>query len=369
MISKNIADQMLAWYDMHARQLPWRISPSDLKNNIKPNPYYVWLSEIMLQQTTVATVKTYYQKFIAKWPTIHALASATQDQVLTAWAGLGYYSRARNLHKTAQMIVQEYGGFFPQDEKKLLSLAGIGRYSAASIAAIAFNIPAAVMDGNIERIIARLYRVNTPLPKAKNILYDFTKALTPQKRAGDYAQAMMDLGATICTPKKPKCLICPIQQQCDAYHVGDPEIYPFKTPKAKKPTHYGRIFLITTDHHKIMLEKCPDTGLFAGMEIFPYYNPHIHKSPITLEDMILKYKATIISQEHLGQIKHVFTHFTLYADIMMVQIKPLSNMPSTVRFIDMDAVHTAALPTLMHKALHQLTSSLTDSGNKILSNA
>ncbi|MFT6071733.1 MAG: A/G-specific adenine glycosylase [Alphaproteobacteria bacterium] len=352
---------MLDWYDIHARKLPWRISPQAYMHGERANPYYIWLSEIMLQQTTVATVTAYYQKFIQKWPNIHDLAGATQDDVLTEWAGLGYYSRARNLHKTAQMIVNDYQGNLPQDEQELLKLSGIGRYSAASIAAIAFNIPAAVMDGNIERIISRLYCVKTPLPQAKNDLYALIKALTPSKNAGDYAQAMMDLGATICKPKKPLCDICPINQHCQAYLKDNPELYPVKIPKAKKPTHEGVIFLIIHDG-KIMLQRRPDKGLFAGMEIFPYYNPHEDKktsqnnsfasiataSPV--DKIVDNFVEKPISRQIIGRIKHVFTHFTLLADIMVIELACADTSISDTRFVGLHALNQVALPTLMTKA-------------------
>jgi A/G-specific adenine glycosylase len=301
----------------------------------------------MLQQTTVATVIDYYHKFITKWHTIQVLANASLDDVMTEWAGLGYYSRARNLYKTAVMIVENYGGIFPSDETELIKLAGIGRYSAASISAIAFDKPAAVMDGNIERIISRLYCIETPLPKAKNDLYALSKTLTPQNRAGDYAQAMMDLGATVCTPKKPLCKQCPIHGYCLAYKNANPEYYPVKIPKPQKPNHKGAIFLIIDTHTKqIIVEKRPPSGLFGGMDIFPYCNPHETKETVKDEDFIAlsmdkilgKYGIYNTSHKIIGQIKHIFTHFTFYADIILLE-----------------AEHTT-LDTIMHALLAWIAS-------------
>lgn len=345
---------LLSWYDKNARILPWRVSPSDRACGIVPNPYHVWISEMMLQQTTVATVINYYHKFITKWRTIHDLANASLDDVMTEWAGLGYYSRARNLHKTAVMIVENYGGIFPSDETELIKLAGIGRYSAASISAIAFDKPAAVMDGNIERIISRLYSIETPLPKAKNDLYALTKTLTPKHRAGDYAQAMMDLGATVCTPKKPLCKQCPIHKHCFAYKNGNPEYYPVKIPKPQKPSHKGAIFLIIDTHTKqIIVEKRPNSGLFGGMDIFPYCNPHETKDflAVSMDNILAKYGIHNHSYKTIGQIKHIFTHFTFYADIILIETEHIILGIDNARLVNMDSVHSVALPTLMQKAL------------------
>ncbi len=363
----HIDHTLLSWYDNNARILPWRISPSDRACCIVPNPYHVWISEMMLQQTTVATVIDYYHKFITKWRTIHDLANASLDDVMTEWAGLGYYSRARNLHKTAVMIVENYAGIFPSDASELIKLAGIGRYSAASISAIAFDKPAAVMDGNIERIISRLYCIETPLPKAKNELYALSKILTPQSRAGDYAQAMMDLGATVCTPKKPLCDQCPIHGYCFAYKNGNPEYYPVKIPKQQKPSHKGAIFLILDTHTKqIIVEKRPHNGLFGGMDIFPYCNPHETKETVkneyfialSMDKILSKYGIYNNSHKIIGQIKHIFTHFTFYADIILLETDRITLDIGNARLVSVDSVHSVALPTLMQKALKTYTQNL-----------
>ena len=223
----KIRNEMLSWYDAHARVLPWRSKPSE-----RPDPYYVWLSEVMLQQTTVQAVVPYFEKFISIWPTVHDLASATQDDVLREWAGLGYYSRARNLYKCAQAIVSEHDGIFPNSVKTLKSLSGIGDYTSAAIASIAFDIPSVVIDGNVERVISRLHRIDAPLPDSKTIIREYAQNLfigDNTDRPSCFAQSLMDLGATICTPKSPKCEICPISKYCVAFEHCDAQVYPKKT--------------------------------------------------------------------------------------------------------------------------------------------
>jgi A/G-specific adenine glycosylase len=214
--------KILSWYNKHQRALPWRTSSKDKKKGIKPNPYHVWLSEIMLQQTTVVTVGPYFEKFIQKWPTIHDLAKAERDEVMHEWAGLGYYARARNLHKCAQTVSVELGGEFPEEQSELEKLSGIGGYTSAAIAAIAFDKPANVVDGNIERVMSRIYAIKEPLPDSKVRLKELAAGLSDERKdhPGDYAQALMDLGATICTPKSPKCMLCPVNDLCEARKLG-----------------------------------------------------------------------------------------------------------------------------------------------------
>ncbi len=242
-MSDAIAAALLAWYDRHARKLPWRVGPKDRARGVKPDPYRVWLSEIMLQQTTVAAVKPYFDAFLARWPTVADLAAAPKDDVMKAWAGLGYYARARNLKACAEAVARDHGGQFPQTDAELTALPGIGGYTAAAIAAIAFDEPATVVDANIERVIARLFAIATPLPAAKKEIRARQETLTPQRRAGDYAQAMMDLGAAICTPKKPACSLCPLSDACAARAEGRQEDYPVKAAKAERPTRTGVAFV------------------------------------------------------------------------------------------------------------------------------
>lgn len=257
--ASHISKDLLEWYNREHRNLPWRASPGDLAD-----PYHVWLSEIMLQQTTVATVKAYFAKFLKLWPTVEALAQAPQERILKEWAGLGYYARARNLHKCAQVIVGKLYGHFPRTEEQLRELPGIGDYTAAAIAAIAFGEPATVVDGNIERVVSRLFRIGEMLPKAKKPIKTATATITPDQRPGDFAQAMMDLGATICTPRSPKCLLCPIVYHCQAAKTGDMESYPVKQPKKEKPTRRAISFWITHESH-LLLERRADKGLLGGM--------------------------------------------------------------------------------------------------------
>jgi A/G-specific adenine glycosylase len=225
------ASRLLEWYDRHRRTLPWRAPAGE-----RTDPYRVWLSEIMLQQTTVATVGDYFRRFAERWPTLETLAAAPLDDVLSAWAGLGYYARARNLHACARTVVEQHGGRFPEDEAALLALPGIGRYTAAAIRAIAFDQPASAVDGNVERVIARLFAIETPLPEGKIEIAARAAALVPRRRAGDYAQAMMDLGATVCVPKAPRCVICPLVSACRGRALGIADDLPGRAPKREKPT-------------------------------------------------------------------------------------------------------------------------------------
>ena len=258
------ASRLLAWYDRHRRTLPWR-APAGRR----ADPYVVWLSEIMLQQTTVATVGDYFRRFVERWPTIEALAAAPIDEVLSAWAGLGYYARARNLHACALAVAGPHGGRFPTEEAALLALPGIGAYTAAAIRAIAFDQPASAVDGNVERVIARLFAIETPLPDAKTEIKARAARLVPAERAGDYAQAMMDLGATVCTPRNPRCVICPLMANCKARKLGLAEDLPRRAPKALKPTRRGLAFVLARKDGAILLRKRPPKGLLGGMDEVP----------------------------------------------------------------------------------------------------
>ncbi|MEM9756233.1 MAG: A/G-specific adenine glycosylase, partial [Pseudomonadota bacterium] len=237
----GVAATLLGWYDVHARDLPWRVGPGARAAGVRPDPYRVWLSEVMLQQTTVAAVREYFHRFTARWPTVHALAAAQDADVMAEWAGLGYYARARNLLKCARAVTARGG--FPQTEAELRTLPGIGPYTAAAIAAIAFDAPAGVMDGNVERVMARLFAEDTPLPAVKPALRAHVDRLTPRERPGDYAQAVMDLGATICTPRNPACGICPVMEVCAGRAKGIAAELPVKAPKAAKPVRRGLAYL------------------------------------------------------------------------------------------------------------------------------
>ena len=266
---RELSTDLLAWYDQHAREMPWRVGPAARKAGQLPDPYAVWMSEVMLQQTTVAAVRAYHQKFMGLWPTVADLAAAEDADVMAAWAGLGYYARARNLLKCARAVVANHGAKFPQKNDELLTLPGVGPYTAAAISSIAFDQASVVVDGNVERVMARLHDVHDPLPASKPALTALAAKLTPQKRAGDYAQAVMDLGATICTPRNPACGICPWRDPCAARIAGTAAELPKKTPKKKVPTRKGIAYVVRREDGAWLLETRPDSGLLGGMLGFP----------------------------------------------------------------------------------------------------
>jgi A/G-specific adenine glycosylase len=296
-MSVDAAAKLLAWYDVHARSLPWRAAPGDPP----AEPYHVWLSEIMLQQTTVAAVRPYFERFVTRWPSVAALASAPEEDVLTAWAGLGYYARARNLIACAREVAER--GAFPDDEAGLRALPGIGEYTSAAIAAIAFGRAATVVDGNVERVVARLFAVDEPLPGAKPKLRQLAATLTPQDRAGDFAQAMMDLGATICTPRDPACGICPLFDLCAARQAGIAASLPRKLAKRPRPSRLGTAFWLERDGH-VLLTRRPARGLLGGMRALP-------SGPWTVDDPGLAGAPGEARWREIGSVEHVFTHFAL----------------------------------------------------------
>ena len=299
-VSHAIADLLLAWYDVNARTLPWRAPPG----TPPPDPYRVWLSEVMLQQTQVAAVIPYFETFTTRWPDFASLAAADDAEVMSAWAGLGYYARARNLLAAARAVAVEHSGRLPEDEAELRKLPGFGAYTAAAVAAIAFGQRAVVVDGNVERVVTRLFAVADPLPGAKPQVRVLTDSITPDMRAGDFAQAMMDLGATICTPRNPKCLLCPLAEPCAARRAGTPEAFPVKTKKAAWPVRYGTFFWL--EHAgSVLLVRRPDKGLLGAMRALPT-GPWADRPP-GLRD------APVVAEWTLrnAPIRHVFTHFEL----------------------------------------------------------
>jgi A/G-specific adenine glycosylase len=261
-----LADLLLAHYDVHARALPWRLPPHSTE---RPDPYKVWLSEVMLQQTTVAAVASYYVKFLALWPTVQDLAAAQDADVMAAWAGLGYYARARNLLACARVVTEQHGGLFPETEAELLTLPGVGAYTAAAIAAIAFGRHAVVVDANVERVVARLFAIDTPLPAGRVEIRTATQAITPQQRAGDFAQAMMDLGAGICSVRAPACLLCPLASRCRGYQLGRADVYPVKPAKKEKPRRVGRVWWLERADGYVWLERRADKRMLGGMRGLP----------------------------------------------------------------------------------------------------
>ncbi|MEM9968222.1 MAG: A/G-specific adenine glycosylase [Pseudomonadota bacterium] len=335
---------LLAWYDIHARQMPWRVGPAERKSGVRPEPYRVWLSEIMLQQTTVATVRSYFEKFTARWPTVTDLAAAKDADVMAAWAGLGYYARARNLLKCARVVVEEYQGAFPADHAALLKLPGIGPYTAAAISSIAFDLPFTVLDGNVERVMARLWDIHTPLPGAKTELMMRAEALTPQARSGDYAQAVMDLGATICSPRTPACGICPWREPCIGRQQGTASGLPKKTPKQAKPVRHGIVYVARRTDGAWLLETRSDKGLLGGMLGWPgteWVNIDAGE-PIGAPPIKAKWRLLP------GEIRHTFTHFHLILTVKMALL-PLDAIPERGFFIPLEQFQPSSLPTVMRK--------------------
>ena len=350
----ELADTLLDWYDKNARELPWRIPPGDTK---KPDPYRIWLSEIMLQQTTVVTVIPYFEKFLTKWPCLEDLANAELDQILTAWAGLGYYARARNLHKCATYIQNELNGIFPDTEKELIKLPGIGPYSAAAIAAIAFGRQAAVLDGNIERVMARMFNVTTPLPEAKPELKELAAKMTPAHRAGDYAQAVMDLGSDICGSKILKCSgRCPWEENCLAYSLDTANQLPHRKSKAAKPTRRGYAFWAEYNGH-LWLCRRPERGLLGGMMEVPSSDwletPDWSAVPMPQIPIIANWKETP------GMVRHSFTHFHLELKVIRLELLEMIDLQEGDWF-PFSRIDDLALPTVMMKIIHHLRQPVLD---------
>ncbi|MDI7861400.1 A/G-specific adenine glycosylase [Rhizobiaceae bacterium n13] len=338
---------LLSWYDRHHRDLPWRTSPAMAAGGERPDPYRVWLSEVMLQQTTVQAVKPYFAKFLAQWPTVGDLAAAPQEDVMVAWAGLGYYARARNLKKCAEAVANDHGGKFPDTEEGLRALPGIGDYTAAAVAAIAFNRPAAVMDGNVERVISRLHAIDTPLPAAKPLMKSKVAALTPVDRPGDFAQAMMDLGATICTPKRPACALCPLRERCLALAGHDPERFPVKAAKKDKPVRVGAAFVAVSADGDLFLRRRVESGLLGGMTEVPTTGWTSRLDGDTTTEAA----PFAADWQACGVVTHVFTHFELRLTVYRARAENGSDADGWWQAItNLDA---AALPTVMKKAIAQ----------------
>lgn len=339
--------ELLDWYDWAARELPWRVGPAARRAGELPDPYRVWLSEIMLQQTTVAAVKSYFERFTARWPTVADLAAADLDEVLGLWAGLGYYARARNLHKCARVVAKEHGGRFPEDEAALLTLPGVGPYTAAAITAIAFDRRAVVMDGNVERVMARLHAVEAPLPASKPELKSLADALTPDDRPGDYAQAAMDLGATICTPRNPACGICPWMARCRARALGIAAELPKKASKKAKPVRFGVCYVAVRPDGAVLLRRRPAKGLLGAM-LEPPGTGWTENGPSEAEiASAAPFEADWRDPEL--EARHTFTHFHLRLALRVATVSDAP--PAEGRFTPRDELEGAALPTVMKKAL------------------
>ncbi|MGR3525419.1 MAG: A/G-specific adenine glycosylase [Paracoccaceae bacterium] len=337
----HLPASLLDWYDRHARALPWRVPPDDSRAGVRPDPYRIWLSEVMLQQTTVAAVKAYFHRFTTRWPTVADLAAADDGEVMGEWAGLGYYARARNLLKCARAVVADHGGQFPATRDGLLTLPGIGPYTASAIASIAFGRAETVVDGNVERVMARLHDIRTPLPAAKPALTAAAAALTPAARPGDYAQAVMDLGATICTPRNPACGICPWRGPCRARAAGTAADLPRKTPKKTQPVRRGIAYVARRTDGAWLLERRPDRGLLGGMLGWPG-SDWIEGTPSAIPPMVADW--TTLDAE----ARHTFTHFHLLLEIRIATVGT-GSAPETGEFLDPAAFRPSDLPTVMRK--------------------
>ena len=341
------ATRLLAWYDRHRRRLPWRALPGE-----HADPYAVWLSEIMLQQTTVAAVKPYFEKFLALWPSVAALAADPVEEVMKAWAGLGYYSRARNLHACAKVVAGEHGGMFPGTEAALRRLPGIGAYTAAAIASIAFGKRAVVVDGNVERVVTRLFAIETLLPGARPLIRDHAAGLTPAARPGDYAQAMMDLGATICTPRKPVCALCPLNEGCLGLKTGAPETYPRKMVKAERPSRAGAAFVARRADGAVLVRRREAKGLLGGMLEVPTTDWSSAKAAADYTGNQALTAAPLAAGWQLaGAIEHVFTHFALRLDVYVAAFAVATPAPEGMRWAPAHEIAGEAFPTLFRKVL------------------
>ena len=329
---------LLSWYDRHHRSMPWRVPPAARAAGVRPDPYRVWLSEVMLQQTTVAAVRGYFERFTARWPKVRDLAAAEDADVMAEWAGLGYYARARNLLKCARSVALDHAGQFPDTEAGLRALPGIGPYTAAAVAAIAFDRPAAVVDGNVERVLTRLRRIETPLPAAKPQIAAEAARLTPANRPGDYAQAIMDLGATICTPRNPACALCPWVDACAGHGQSDAASFPRKAAKPQKPQRQGDVWIVIRPQDgAVLLEERPAKGLLGGMAGFPTHGWDGSDLPPPLA----------ADWQAAGTVRHTFTHFHLDLRVWLTQS---AGNPTRGQFVARTDFTPARLPTVMRKA-------------------
>ncbi len=345
---RDAGAELLDWYDANARIMPWRIGPAERRAGKKPDPYRVWLSEVMLQQTTVAAVRDYFHRFIARWPTVTDLAAAEDAAVMAEWAGLGYYARARNLLKCARAVVADHGGVFPGTRDALIALPGIGPYTAAAIAAIAFDQPETVVDGNVERVMARLYAIETPLPASKGELTSLAADLTPRVRPGDYAQGVMDLGATVCTPRSPACGICPWIARCQGRAAGIAADLPRKLPKPAKPTRHGIVYIGRRADGAWLVERRPDKGLLGGMLGWPGSD----WTDAPAEDP----PAPADWRDTGAEVRHTFTHFHLRLALRVADLPANAKLDSGY-FVPGHEFRPSDLPTVMRKAFDLASSS------------
>jgi A/G-specific adenine glycosylase len=337
---------LLAWYDRHRRILPWRARRGE-----RSEPFRVWLSEIMLQQTTVKAVAPYYARFLSRWPTVQAMAASPLEDVLREWAGLGYYARARNLHACAREVVERHGGIFPIDEAGLLTLPGVGPYTAAAIAAIAHDAPTLPIDGNIERVVSRLFALEEELPGAKPRLRELADSIKPAHRFGDFAQALMDLGATICTPKKPACSLCPWNDVCVAQKRGDQDTFPRKAPKREGALRQGAAFVVLREDRRILLQRRPTKGLLGGMSEVPGSEWRAEFDLDKARKDAPRLGKPLRWRRRAGVVNHVFTHFPLALTVFVASAPRGTPAPKGGRWASIDKLGQEALPNLMRKVI------------------
>ena len=337
--------RLLEWYDRHRRRLPWRPLPG-----VSADPYSVWLSEIMLQQTGVKTVGPYFLKFVRRWPDVTSLGRASLDEVLRMWAGLGYYSRARNLHACAVAVLRDHGGVFPDSEQGLRALPGIGPYTAAAISAIAFGQKTMPVDGNIERVVSRLFAVEEPLPQAKPLIQQLAATLLGSSRAGDSAQALMDLGASICTPKKPACALCPLNGDCAGRARGDQETFPRKAPKKTGALRRGAAFVVRRGD-QLLVRTRPEKGLLGGMTEVPGSSWLAAQDDKTALKQAPEVKGVARWHRKAGIVTHVFTHFPLELVVYTARARPRAAAPAGMRWVPIATLQGEALPNVMRKAI------------------
>ncbi|MGA8156990.1 MAG: A/G-specific adenine glycosylase [Rhodoplanes sp.] len=359
---QNLGRRLLAWYDRNRRDLPWRGRPGE-----RSDPYRVWVSEIMLQQTTVAATIPYYQRFLARFPTVHALAAADVDEALRLWAGLGYYARARNLHACARAVVERHDGHFPQKLAALRALPGIGDYTAAAIAAIAYDACVVPIDGNVERVVARLFAIEEALPRGKPAIRRAAERLAPKARAGDFAQALMDLGATLCTPKSPGCPRCPLLTDCAAYRRGDPETFPVKEAKRQGRLRRGAAFVVLRDDGCLLVRTRPANGLLGGMTEVPtteWTHSFDEQTALAHAPVLPRFTGATPCPDPLpkkemetawrrapGVVRHVFTHFPLDLIVFVMRVPAIAEAPAGMRWVACADLDREALPNLMCKVI------------------
>lgn len=352
--AKSVATALLGHYDRHARMLPWRVPPGA---DERPDPYRVWLSEIMLQQTTVVAVIPYYEKFTARWPNVAALARADEAEVMAAWAGLGYYARARNLIACARTVVEDLDGHFPDTEQGLHLLPGVGAYTAAAIAAIAFGRRAVVVDANVERVVARLFAIETPLPRARAEIAAAADLITPDERAGDFAQAMMDLGSAVCTARMPRCLLCPLRSHCAAFAAGRPEAFPVKPPKKEKPERAGTVWWLEREDGHVWIERRGAGHMLGGMAGLPTTHWDARGGAKGGEPPVAGEWITLNRP-----VVHVFTHFRLTLTVCRIVVGRDCRPAGEGQWWPLARIGEAGLPTLFAKVAAQRMESADDEG-------